>query len=428
MTASPLRAVLDGALAQDGYKSLKDLTVLAPANDPYRVDTPTQRAAGEWFAGHAQRLLDGGQTLHLRGFHYALLGETKPDGSVYVNTDREWTWLQERAADGARWLGLVPFDSIVDERNSKPVLRVVEQVEAIPFISIGDVDVVLPDDLEPRARIGSYHDGQFALQSSRLAIFGEKISLKNVVGPIAERYGADLYLPTGNASDTMCHTMARVGAEDGRRLIVFYLSDCDPSGWNMAIEVGRKLQAFRDLLYPDLEFELHPVALTPDQVREYGLPSTPMKESEKRADAWRDAMGVDQTEIDSIATLRPELLRDVVTGALDAYYDSTLEGRVFTARMEWERGAQEMLVEQLGPYEMERIRADAEEKLGELHEQVEAINDALRIDTTGITLPDFKVPEPRAVNGLPSPLIDSDMDYAGATQRLIAHKRYEVAS
>ena len=61
------------------------------------------------------------------------------------------------------------------------------------------------------------------------------------------------------------------------------------------------------------EFEVHRVALTPDQVREYGLPSTPLKDTEKRADKWRAAMGVEQTEIDALASLRPDLLRDIAS-------------------------------------------------------------------------------------------------------------------
>ena len=36
---SPLRAALDKVIAEQGC-SLKDLTVLAPQNDPFRVDTP----------------------------------------------------------------------------------------------------------------------------------------------------------------------------------------------------------------------------------------------------------------------------------------------------------------------------------------------------------------------------------------------------
>ena len=43
----------------------------------------------------------------------------------------------------------------------------------------------------------------------------------------------------------------------------------------MAISIGRKLQAFRDLLFPNLRFEVVPVALSVDQVREFGLPFDP---------------------------------------------------------------------------------------------------------------------------------------------------------
>ena len=123
--------------------------------------------------------------------------------------------------------------------------------------------------------------------------------------------------------------MAKIGADDGRPMVVLYFSDCDPSGWNMPIEVGRKLQAFKACLYPELEFEVHRVALTPDQVRQYGLPSTPLKETEKRGDAWRTATGVEQTEIDALASLQPDLLRQITRNAIEPFYDDTLDWRVF---------------------------------------------------------------------------------------------------
>jgi hypothetical protein len=34
-----------------------------------------------------------------------------------------WTWLVERAAKAARWLGYVPFDRLIDQRNAEPVIR-----------------------------------------------------------------------------------------------------------------------------------------------------------------------------------------------------------------------------------------------------------------------------------------------------------------
>jgi hypothetical protein len=74
---------------------------------------------------------------------------------------------------------------------------------------------------------------------------------------------------------------------------------------------GTHFQAHRDLRYPDLEVQVHQVALTREQVREFGLPSTPLKEKERRAAAWRAKWGHDQTEIDALAALRPDLLEQI---------------------------------------------------------------------------------------------------------------------
>jgi hypothetical protein len=87
--------------------------------------------------------------------------------------------------------------------------------------------------------------------------------------------------------------MARAAEDDGRPLAVFYFADCDPAGWQMGISVSRKLQALKILLQKMPDFEVHRVALTPGQVREYGLPSPPLKATEKRADPWRATMGVE---------------------------------------------------------------------------------------------------------------------------------------
>ena len=116
------------------------------------------------------------------------------------------------------------------------------------------------------------------MQPYKLVLFGEKTSLEDVLAPIADEHEADLYLPAGEISDTLLYQMAKVGAEDGRPMVVLCFSDCDPAGWQMPISIGRKLQAFQALEFPELDFQVHRVALTPDHVREYGLPSTPLKD------------------------------------------------------------------------------------------------------------------------------------------------------
>lgn len=421
-TSGALRAVLEQAIAEEGCK-LKDLTVLAPQNDPYRVDTPSGHRDGAWLAMQAESKL-GDRTIHLRGFHYALLGETKPDGRPYANTDADWTWLQSGAAKAARWLGYIPFERIRDARNNEPRQIIHEQPYPLPYISVGGVQIEIPDELTPTVEIEDF----VGVQPHKLVLVGEKTSLEDVLRPIAEARKADLYLPSGEISDTLAHQMARIAEEDGRRMIVFYLADCDPSGWQMPVSLARKLQALETLVFPGLEWEVRPICLTPDQVREYGLPYAPMKDTEKRADKWFAAMGVQQTEIDAIATLRPDLLREIVRDAIKPFYDTSLDRRVRDARAEWEQQAQEVLVQQLGPERLEEMRAEAEAKLAGLDEQVVAINDALRVDVDGIDLPPIDVPEPELDGEYGLPLVDSDWSHAKQCQNLINHKAYEVHS
>lgn len=105
-----------------GY-SRGDLTVLTSDNDPYRCDTPGARAAAEWFLEQYQRFYSG-RTCHLHGLHYRCIavGDIfKPNGDVYENTFNDWKWLNG-ASMYARWLGLVPFDRIVDHKNSPPII------------------------------------------------------------------------------------------------------------------------------------------------------------------------------------------------------------------------------------------------------------------------------------------------------------------
>jgi hypothetical protein len=104
-------------------------------------------------------------------------------------------------------------------------------------------------------------------QAFHFVIFGEKSSLEDVLLPIAQENEADLYLPTGEISDTLVYQIAKDANEDGRPLVLFTAADCDPAGRQMPVSIARKLQAFRDLFFPNLRFEVVPVALTPEQVR-----------------------------------------------------------------------------------------------------------------------------------------------------------------
>jgi hypothetical protein len=121
------------------------------------------------------------------------------------------------------------------------------------------------------------------------------------------------------------------------------------------------VKAFKVLLPAMPDFAVYRVALTPEQVGEYGLPSTPLKESERRADRWRQATGVQQTEIDALASLRPDLLESVARHALDKFYDHTLAGRVRGYREEWLSQARQLIAATFELDRLDEIRRDAEQ-------------------------------------------------------------------
>jgi hypothetical protein len=293
----------------------------------------------------------------------------------------------------------------------------------MPYVGVGRVWVERPGSIEPEAVV----EGFEGRQVYRLVIFGEKSSLAEVVGPMAEAYDADLYLPTGEISDTLLHTMARVGAADGRPMVVLCLSDCDPSGWQMPISIARKLQALRTLHFPDLDVQVRRVGLLPDHVREFELPSTPLKATERRADRWRELMGVEQTEIDALAALRPDVLRTLLRDAIEPFYDLTLDDRVESARVQWEAEAQETLEAHLGEDKLDRLRDQAEARLEELEELRDEINDLLNAAVgDDFEFPKVEVPEAE-IDSKPDgePLFDSGDDYADATLKLKASRAYE---
>jgi hypothetical protein len=414
---SPLRQVLE----REGC-SLKDVTVLAPQNDPFRVDTPARHRDGEWLAVTAEALGLGTRRIHLRGLHYMVLGRPKPNGQPYTNTETDWLWLSEDCGKAARWLGYLPFDQIIDQRNAPPEVRPWEPPQPLAYLSVGvDVDIPDADDLTPEVGV----DGFAGSQPFKLVIFGEKSSLGDVLRPVAQTFKADLYLPTGEISDTLMYQMTRVGAADGRPMVVLCFADCDPAGWQMPISIGRKLQAFRTLGFPELEFEVHRAALTPDQVREYGLPSMPLRDTERRGDKWRGAMGVEQTEIDALASLQPDLLRRVAQDALDPYFDSTLDLRVYEAEQEWLTEAQMALDAATDSAQLDWIRREAAQRLDALRDEIDALNAAMQIDPGGIELPELVIPE-TVVDGTdaPTPLLDSRWPFAEQCRRLIDSKAY----
>ena len=424
-----LRRVLEQACEEHG-SNLVDLTVLSATIDPYRIDTAAGHRDGAWLAKQLERTYGQTKRAHWRGLHYAMAmaehGEIrKPDGTIYRNIDEDWEWLIAAPAKASRWLGYIGFERIIDQRNSPPIIHRKSKTVPFAWLSIG-LSVEIPDasDLDPVP----YATGFDVREAFHFVIFGEKSSLEDVLLPIAVTYEADLYLPTGEISDTLLYQIAKDAAEDGRPMVMFTASDSDPSGYQMPVSIARKLQAFRDFLFHDLRFEVVPVALLPEQVRTIRprLPETPLKKGEKRASRWVEAFGVDQTEIDVLTTpTKSHILREMFEQAFEPYIDKTLYARVQKARREWNAAAREVVDERIDADMLDEIRAEAAERLEELRAEIDKINEKVQLASDRFSLPPIRVPEAEVdLDPSRQALVLFDDDWVKATRALIARKSY----
>jgi hypothetical protein len=425
-----LRDIIQAGSVETGL-SMADLTVLSAQIDPYRLDTPVNHRNAGWFAEQVERFAP--RIVHLRGLHYRLVASgdvVRPDtGQAYKNDPEAWEFLQDRASKAGRWLGYVPFDRIKDERNSPPEIFVPEALPARGAVSLRAGEPVyvpgIADDLMPDLA----WNGKVPRQPYRIVIIGEKSSLGEVLRPIAQAHEAELLLPSGECTDTLIAEMVDRAHTDGRPLVILYFSDFDPSGWQMPTSVARKIQAHRDRRFPDLNADLHHVCLTLEQVRAFDLPSTPLSENEKRANRWREMRHHDQTEIDALAALRPDDLRQIAQDALRPFYDYTLAERWHSVRMEWLSAAAEWLRNQ--PQYM-----TARAAMTVAHDHVEAAIDRLR-DTQSEAFDQLAqalresddTPEPpddiwpSIEIPPPEPMFTTGDGYVAATRKLVERKR-----
>ena len=404
---------------------MRELTVLD--RDPYRLDTPANHRDAQWFARQIARFVPQDSSVHLRGLHYLIASAgdaVRPDGRPYVNSDDDWVWLSEQSARAARWLGYVPFERILDARNEEAALFASGYFPPLATLIASD-EIELPEvsDLMP-----SFHAPFQGRQHYRIVLITEKSSCAPILQPIAEMVGGESLPMTGETSDTRIAELAKRAAADGRPTVVLYFSDHDPSGWQMPISVSRKLQALRDLLYPGLDIQVRRAALTAEQANELDLPSTPLKETEKRAANWRDRTGREQTELDALIALHPAALRRFALEAIEPFFDATLSERASEAAEEWHDQANARLAAHPKyPLFAKRIK-DAQ---AALKSAAESCNELVRQACDALSKvrpPSVRVPEPERYE-LPEdggePVFSTGEDFVSATLRLKAQKAIE---
>jgi hypothetical protein len=215
----------------------------------------------------------------------------------------------------ARLAGLVPFSAIGDE--TRPVTTWDVHPNVCPFVR----------RVAERFCSGYVRDLTQG-QPNHVEVVGEKLTVEGVVRPVAARYCVPYTIGRGYASLPARKAMYdRFKATGKAKLVVLFLSDHDPEGWDVAETFGKSMRAdfgVRDVVAVK-------VGLKPEQVRRLGLPpNADAKPSSSRFAKFSARFGPAAYELEAVS---PATLEAWLDEALRSVLDVTR----FNAQVEAEK-------------------------------------------------------------------------------------------
>jgi hypothetical protein len=137
-------------------------------------------------------------------------------------------------------------------------------------------------------------------------IWCEKDALSGVIYPVTAACDVPLMVARGYSSLSFLHSAAEFIAELQTPVWIYHLGDYDPSGQDAARAIEKDLRE----MAPEAEIHFTPLAVTPDQIEAWNLPTRPTKESDTRSRTFGSKISV---ELDAI---EPEKLRRLVEVAI----------------------------------------------------------------------------------------------------------------
>ena len=153
-----------------------------------------------------------------------------------------------------------------------------------------------------------YRKSLWADANSYVEIWLEKDALSGVVYPITNMYDVPLMVARGYASLSFLHSAAEAIADLDVPTFIYHLGDFDPSGVN----AGEKIEETLRDLAPHADINFYRIAVTPEQIEEWNLPTRPTKKSDTRAKGF----GEISVELDAID---PNDLRGLVQAAIEMH-------------------------------------------------------------------------------------------------------------
>jgi hypothetical protein len=230
-------------------------------------------------------IIDDGKPMTVRQVFYQAtvhgLVEKAESGYHKVQTDLT---LMRRA-------GELPYDWLADNTRWQRKPRTFDSVEQA---------------LCDTARL--YRKALWNAADAYVEIWLEKDALSGVIYPITSMFDVPLMVARGYASLSFLYTAAEYIDTLTVPTFIYHLGDFDPSGVN----AGEKIEETLHELASGADITFERVAVTPEQIADWDLPTRPTKASDTRSKGF----GAISVELDAI---EPNQLRALVQGTIERH-------------------------------------------------------------------------------------------------------------
>jgi hypothetical protein len=189
--------------------------------------------------------------------------------------------------------GTIPYESIADNSRWMRKPRSYDSLE---------------DALRSTAEL--YRRRVWSERDVYVEVWLEKEALAGVLYEVTEEWDVPLMVTRGYPSLTFLHQAGRAIAAQGKRTFLYYFGDHDPSG----LDIPRKVEEDLRWFAPDIGITFERVAVTPEQIDEWGLPTRPTKETDSRAKSF-------EGESVEVGAIPPAQLRELVENVITAHVD-----------------------------------------------------------------------------------------------------------
>ena len=242
-------------------------------------------------------------TLTNRQLYYQLVAR-----GIIPNADKVYTRICTFITD-ARYAGLIDWEAIEDRGRTPSKHPEWDNIKSLI-----------------KSAIHSYRLPRWEDQEYYLELYCEKQAMESVLKPVADKYHIHFGVNKGYSSASTIYELAQRVKDkirDGKKAVILYLGDHDPSGLDMIRDIESRIEEFltggEDYVEISEDgFAVVQLALNMEQIKQYNPPPNPAKITDPRAKWYISYHGNKSWELDA---LEPKVLMQISEKGIKEYLD-----------------------------------------------------------------------------------------------------------